>query len=140
MASRRIEVGFVPPCGPERVMMAHKRDRFDITNTFSTTGYAYWTDTDLRCVPMLPPFTQSVKPTIFARIVHRPGTFNFSSICHWLLKIMTLALDSMPTRIPRSSAPPHHPKWVRAPTMMTSASVPDASSSASHARPGRSSH
>ena len=89
-----------------RTMMVHKRDRLCIIKTCSTSGCACWADTYLHCVSMLSPFTQPVKPAIYARIVNPPGTFDFISICRWLLKIVTLTLDSKPSPIPRSSVPP----------------------------------
>ena len=43
---------------------------------------------------------------MIARIVDRPDALDFGSIRCWLLKIVTLALDSDPSLIPRSSALP----------------------------------
>lgn len=59
-----------------------------------------------------PPFIQLMKPTL-ARIVDRPGSFDFSPVCRWLLKIVTLTLGSKPSPITSS---PHHPEWAQAPT------------------------
>ena len=52
------------------------------------------------------PFTQPSRLTTLAHTVDRPDALDFGSIRCWLLKIVTLALDSDPSLVSRSSALP----------------------------------
>ena len=56
--------------------------------------------------PLFSLFTQPSRLTTLAYIVDRPEALDFASIRSWLLKIVTLALDSDLSLIPRSSALP----------------------------------
>jgi len=90
-----------------RIVIANGRDRFDITRTGSTTSLRMWRQYRFTVRRMLsPPFTQSLRLIKLARIVDRPDALDFPSIRCWLLKIVTLALDSDPSLIPRSSILP----------------------------------
>ena len=60
----------------------------------------------IKSAPLFFPFTQPSRLTTFAHIVDRPDALDFNSIRCWLLKIVTLALDSDPSLVPRSSAVP----------------------------------
>jgi len=90
-----------------RIVIANGRDRFDITRTGSTTSLRMWHQYRFTVRRMLsPPFTQPLRLIKLARIVDRPDALDFPSIRCWLLKIVTLALDSDPSLIPRSSILP----------------------------------
>src|SRR5258706_5248201 len=89
-----------------RMMTADERDRFDITRTVNTMWLRSLGRYRFIVRPFFSHFTQPSRLTTLARIVDRPEALDFSSIRSWLLKIVTLALDSDLSLIPRSSALP----------------------------------
>jgi len=87
------------------MVIANEGDRFDITTTGSITSLRMLTARyrfTVRHIFAL--ITPPWELTTLTRIVSRPDALDFVSIRSWLLKIVTLALDSDPSLVPRSSA------------------------------------
>ena len=87
-------------------MTANERDRFDITKTGNTMSSRLLGRYRFIVRPFFSPFTQSSKLTTLTHIVDQPDGLDFNSIRCCLLKIVTFALDSDPSLVPRSSALP----------------------------------
>ena len=94
MASRVIQ-GALAPLDSE-MMTANERDRFDLANTGSTTALRLLGRYRFTIRPFFSPFTWPLTSIKLARMVERRDALEFSSIRCWLLRIVTLALDSDP--------------------------------------------
>ena len=86
--------------------IADERDRFDVTKTGNTMWLRLLGRYRFRVCPFFFPFILPSRLTTLAHIVDRPDGLDFGSIRCWLLKIVTLVLDSDRSLVPRSFALP----------------------------------